>query len=290
MILAWLFWAAVALGIIVASVLVLEWLYRRRHPYVVGLRPLSARRYARYGWGRIERFPAVAARNAAPYWPWFPLLLRRPLLVRFFRRWDTLRKSEGSALAADVPWLAFTSIKWLKGHLEPTARAFEWGSGGSTLFLARRVASLVTVEHDSAWYESVAERLRSSEIVTCRYLLAEPVPDSEIGDVVHVPGGYRSSDKALAGFSFRDYCAVIDEYPDETFDLVVVDGRARASCIFHGRSKLRPGGVMLVDNSERPEYAEGLQLLDGWSRRDFVGPVPYNKNFSTTSIFERPRA
>ena len=83
MILAWLFWAAVALGIIVASVLVLEWLYRRRHPYVVGLRPLSARRYARYGWGRIERFPAVAARNAAPYWPWFPLLLRRPLLVRF---------------------------------------------------------------------------------------------------------------------------------------------------------------------------------------------------------------
>ncbi len=286
----WLAWVAVTVGAIVGCVLVLEGLYRRRHPYVVGLRPFSVRRYARYAWGRVRRFPAEAARHMSPYWPWFPLLLRRPQLVRYFRRWDTLRRSEGTSIDAEVPWLALAAIEWLESHLDPTMRVFEWGSGGSTLFLARRVGSLVTVEHDSNWYGSVSERLKSAEIANCRYLLVEPVSGGDASHLGTVPGGYVSADKALAGLEFGDYCGAIDEYPDESFDLVVVDGRARASCIFHARTKVRPGGVMLVDNSERPDYVPGLRLLESWSRRDFIGPVAFNRNFSTTSIFLRPSA
>src|SRR5438874_5429887 len=135
----WPLWAVLASGIVVVGAVTAESLYRRRHPYVIGFRPFSPRRYARYVWGRLRRFPAEAARVTAqtvtPYVPWVPLLLRKPRAARFFRQWNRLRKSNGSALEAGIPWLAFEAIEWLDGYLEPQMRVFEWGSGGSTLFL-----------------------------------------------------------------------------------------------------------------------------------------------------------
>jgi hypothetical protein len=278
-----LFWAVVTVGVLGGCAVAVEWLYRRRHPYVIGLRPFSARRYARYAWTRLRYLPAETARITAPFRPWAPLLLRRPQLVRFFPRWNRLRKAQGSALELGIPWLAFEAIKWLHRHLDSGMVVFEWGSGGSTLYFARRVGTLVTVEHDPTWYGRVSGRLEYEEITNCRYLLCEPA--AEPGSST-VPGGYVSSD--FPGCTFRDYCAAIDAHPDDSFDLVVVDGRARPSCIFHAREKVRPGGVMLVDNSERPRYVPGLELLEGWSRRDFAGPMAFYAGFSTTSIFVRP--
>ena len=282
-----LLWVAVALGILVGFAILAEWLYRRRHPYVIGLRPFSARRYARYLWGRVSRLPAETERVSKPYREWFPLVLQKPLLLRFFRRWNRLRKAPGgAALDTGLPWLAFEAIDWLDRYLEPGMRAFEWGSGGSTLYLARRVEALVTIEHNATWYERVSRRLESEAIANCRYLLHEPRPGSRNGGSA-VPGGYVSADKQFSGLNFREYCSAIDEHADESFDVVVVDGRARPSCIFHARNKVRRGGVMVVDNSERPDYAAGLELLGGWSRRDFAGPAPFYAGFSTTSIFVR---
>ncbi len=280
-----LLWTVVAAGILGGAAVSIEWWYRRRNPYVVGLRPFSVRRYARYVSGRLERLPAETARVTEPFRPWLPLLLRRPLLVRFFRRWNTLRKTEDAALELGLPWLAFEAIEWLESYLEPTMSVFEWGSGGSTLFFASRVGTLETVEHDPTWYERVSQRLESGGVTNCRYLLREPV--AEPGSST-VPGGYISSD--FAGLTFRDYCATIDAHPDESFDLVVVDGRARPSSIFHARNKVRAGGVILVDNSERPRYLPALELLDGWGRRDFAGPAAFYRGFSTTTIFIRQSA
>jgi hypothetical protein len=282
-----LLWAVVAVAIIGGCVVALEWLYRRRHPYVVGLRPFSARRYANYAWGRLRRFPAEAARSTAPFRPWGPLLLQKPRLVRFFRRWNMLRKKPGFALEIGIPWLAFEAIEWLDRHLDPAMRAFEWGSGGSTLYLARRVGTLVAIEHNATWYERVSRRLESEGIENCEYLLYEPGVKTESDGSSSVPGGYSSADPRLATLSFKDYCAAIDAHADESFDLVVVDGRARVSCIFHARNKVRLGGVMVVDNSERKDYAPGLELLAGWPRRDFAGPAAFYAGFSTTTIFMR---
>jgi predicted O-methyltransferase YrrM len=286
----WPFWVALTGGLLGCAAGG-EWLYRRRHPYVIGFRPFSPRRYAGYVWGRLRRFPAEAARvtvqTVGPYLPWVPLLLRKPRMARFFRQWNTLRTSDRSALEAGVPWLAIEAIEWLDGYLDAQMRAFEWGSGGSTLFLARRVRALVTVEHDATWHDAVSRQLESAGFENCRYLLREPVPETERRDASAVPGAYASSDEGFAGRSFREYCAAIDVYPDESFDLVVVDGRARPSCIWHARTKVRQGGVIIVDNSERPHYVPAFEVLEGWSRRDFAGPVAFHKRFSTTTIFVR---
>jgi hypothetical protein len=111
---------------------------------------------------------------------------------------------------------------------------------------------------------------------------------SSWNDVVSATASVCSSSLKLLDLSFENYCQAIDRYPADAFDLVVVDGRARPSCVFHARSRVRPGGYLMVDDAERPEYAEGLQLLEGWPRTDFSGPVPFNMWFGSTACFARP--
>ena len=53
----------------------------------------------------------------------------------------------------------------------------------------------------------------------------------------------------------RPYAPVISEYPDETFDFILVDGRDRVQCIKCALPKLKRGGWLMLDNSERRRYA-----------------------------------
>jgi hypothetical protein len=45
--------------------------------------------------------------------------------------------------------------------------------------------------------------------------------------------------KAYFNLSFEEYVRKIDVYPDESFDLVVVDGRARTACRYHTIKKIK---------------------------------------------------
>ena len=63
---------------------------------------------------------------------------------------------------------------------------------------------------------------------------------------------------------------------DEAFDLVVVDflespEADRVDAVRVGRTKVRPGGYLLLDDSDRPAYAEAFELLDG------LAPAPLRR-------------
>ena len=90
------------------------------------------------------------------------------------------------------------------------------------------------------------------------------------------------------GKSFEGYVRSIEEYPDRYFDLVFVDGMARLSCIFHALSKIRPGGYLLLDNSDLPEYKEARSFLADYKRTDFfgIGPYLYEVPLWQTSVWE----
>ena len=45
----------------------------------------------------------------------------------------------------------------------------------------------------------------------------------------------------------------------------------RVEAVRVGRSKVRPGGYLLLDDSDRPAYAGAFELLAGWRRRRFAG-------------------
>ena len=70
-----------------------------------------------------------------------------------------------------------------------------------------------------------------------------------------------SSDPNINSFSFKKFVTTIDQYPDHYFDLVFVDGRARNSCIKHAIPKVKNGGYILLDDSDRKSYQKGKDYL-----------------------------
>ena len=168
-------------------------------------------------------------------------------------------------------------------------RVFEYGSGGSTLFWINNVQEVVSVEHDTAWYSIMNKNFEEKAVQNLKYILAEPVNDPQNpGKQFESPDDYISSDSAYKGKSFEQYAKTIDSYPDNYFDIVVVDGRARPSCIKHGIPKLKKNGWLVIDNSERKYYFSPFSSdRNSWKISKFAGPVPYSRDFSETSFLKK---
>jgi hypothetical protein len=76
-----------------------------------------------------------------------------------------------------------------------------------------------------------------------RYILAEPAPDPLFPEKSFKnPGDFISGGPAYTGKNFEQYAKSIDLFPDNYFDIVIVDGRSRPSCIQQGIPKLKKTG------------------------------------------------
>jgi hypothetical protein len=170
------------------------------------------------------------------------------------------------------PWWPRKAIGLVQAGLHPGARVFEFGSGRSTLWFAAQGGEVLSVEHDRAWYELVSGMLPPGPTLLLREASAEGTIGSE----------------AAPGQFFDAYVAAIDEHPDESFDLVVVDGRARVACGMAAIPKVRPGGRLLLDDSQRERYQPLLDALRAWPRVDARGLKPREITVMQTTIWTRP--
>lgn len=202
--------------------------------------------------------------------------------------WWLRSKQKDYLLNAPCPWLTFDAILALRRRMRPGMRIFEYGSGGSTLFwLSRGGAAVISVEHDPAWQRVVTARLAGKTQADLRLVL--PEAGHTPGDVAD-PALFQSDDEAFRGFSFERYVRQIDPFPDGYFDVLLVDGRARPSCIAHGAAKVKPGGLLVLDNADRPYYlARTAAHLADFDRELFSGMTPVTPGLSTTAIFTRRR-
>jgi predicted O-methyltransferase YrrM len=207
--------------------------------------------------------------------------------------WVRALRPDRSAIADRVPWITFSAYDFLEPLVRPGMRVLEIGTGGSTLFFVDRKTELVTIEHSPEWAAKVAESIPGGSEVVRELHVLEPTParngaTPDPGD----PDSCVSSEEEYAGLSFAEYVEAIDRYPDAHFDLVLVDGRARSSCFKRALPKVRPGGFIVLDDSERKEYERAIALAtpDRWRRHDFPGPTPYYEDFIRTSIWERLEA
>ncbi|MFZ5812951.1 MAG: methyltransferase domain containing protein [Thermodesulfobacteriota bacterium] len=178
------------------------------------------------------------------------------------------------------PWINAGAVRFLRAGLRPDMRGFEFGSGRSTLFFSRRVASLVTVEHNEKWRRKVTALLMRSraENVTLTFL----PPGAATAVDTPRPAVWKSLGLAPRLPEFAAYFDHILSYPDEHFDFVLVDGRARVECAINAMEKIRPGGWLILDNSEWEKYAPVFQAAAAWKRRD------YENGVWRTTIFLKP--
>lgn len=168
--------------------------------------------------------------------------------------------------ANPVPWFTYPAILWLGTHLRSTDSVFEYGAGNSTLWFAARVASVLSVENDPSWCRELVTRAPSNATIMYRPCL----------------GGHAQAPR------HDPFVRSIETVPHQ-LDIVVVDGPARVACVHAAIPYIKNDGILILDNSDRPEYSQALDLLHttGFGRIDFLGPVPGSGRLSCTSMFSR---
>jgi hypothetical protein len=141
----------------------------------------------------------------------------------------------------DEPWLAQDAVEFLDHELPRAGTGLEWGSGRSTQWFGCRLARLVSVEADFGWYELTRAQTRDLPSVDLRYVAIEH-PRDEPTRPTYDP--------------LPRYVGVIEEFGDESLDFVLVDGHYRQACVLAALDKVRPGGLLVVDNTNWLAEAE----------------------------------
>jgi len=170
---------------------------------------------------------------------------------------------EGRAVDADGrarPWMTYPALDYLSRKDCSLLRVFEYGAGQSTLWWGLRVRELVSCEHDSAYADALRPLLPPNAQMVVRPLSGQGVA----------------------------YSDAPSEFPP-CFDLIVVDGRRRVECLRRAPAFLCESGALILDDSQRPEYAEGVAdlLAQGFRGIDFWGFGPVNGFKWCTSLFYR---
>jgi predicted O-methyltransferase YrrM len=168
-----------------------------------------------------------------------------------------------------LPWYTYPCIEWLPGRLQATDVVFEFGAGSSTLWYGQRVAKVITVEHDAVWFSRLAEVAPSNVELELRSAAPDEVGTLEPESTV------------------SEYVGVIERYRARFFDVVVVDGVERLTCIRSALPHLKEDGLLVVDNSDRPAYRPAVDYLadQGMGRIDFFGFAPGSGLPGCTSVF-----
>lgn len=168
----------------------------------------------------------------------------------------------------DVPWWSYDAIDKVDAFLaeRPKARVFEYGSGASTIWAARRAYHITSVEHDADWYPIISGRLKPFSNVDLK--LIEPDTDYD--------AAYGSTKPGNTERSFRSYVTSIED-AGGPFDMIVIDGRARVACLRQALDYLAPGGIIVFDNSGRREYRAPIEAVKGQvdTYRGRVPSLPY---------------
>jgi len=127
-----------------------------------------------------------------------------------------------------IPWIALPAWRYIKSKVPRESAVFEWGSGMSTVWYERHFREVNAVEDNPIWYGIVSRRLKSAKL----HLLQDEA-----------------------------YVTKISDYPDGYFDLVVIDGNHRLSCFNRVGKRLKPDGILLIDNSDKDRTTLGDHLL-----------------------------
>jgi SAM-dependent methyltransferase len=167
----------------------------------------------------------------------------------------------------ELPWFSYAAIDFLEAHLSRSMRVCEYGSGGSTLFLAQRVSWVCSIEDDPRWFEMVSAALRKKGLENVRLKLC------------------RFDFKNPAGFEDSEYLHAI---PDEKFDVVVVDGSeewipVRPACFRLAEKRVKAGGIIVVDDSWR--YPQLREEHHAKSFKIFQSVGPCRPGVTSTDIF-----
>lgn len=205
-----------------------------------------------------------------------------------YEKWKTSFEPGRNSLADEWPWLSFPAIEFLEKYLKPEHRVFEFGGGGSTLFFAKRVAFLATVENNKGWFSDLEKIVaeRGFKNWQGHFVGPEKIANGQPRDASR-PEDFATASPGEADHSYEKYAKTIHLFPESSFDLILVDGRSRVSCVAESLVHLKKGGLLILDNAERSYYLRAFKQLFNEKFEvilEVQSPVPYTPDFTKTLI------
>jgi hypothetical protein len=153
------------------------------------------------------------------------------------------------------PWFSYDATRAIAEHLTPRSVVLEYGSGRSTLWLARRCAHVYSVEDSPEWHALVQRLLQQHTIANVTY-------------------GLRADPASYAGFP---------EDPTARFDLVIVDGSHRLACVRAALPRLQAGGMLYIDNTDGD--LDAAEALVGEQVRQAGGVLQRYTDFAPAQLY-----
>lgn len=194
-------------------------------------------------------------------------LVGHPRLIPSYFRYS--RPGHKTPLEVGLPWLTFSAIEYLDKHIRPDMTVFEYGSGGSTIFFARRTAMVTSVEENQDWIDLVKQKLAVEELHNVQLL--------------HRPFDFQQT----TGFQASAYLHALEGQP---YDIILIDGtdfythEARPHCFRRAENFIRPRGIIVVDDAWR---YDALGKENRANRHLILqGLGPYHVGVNRTDIFE----
>jgi hypothetical protein len=164
----------------------------------------------------------------------------------------------------ETPWTSQASIVAFDKIVKPTMVGFEYGSGYSTTFFSSRLKHLTSVEHDKDWYTLVANKLKRKKIDNVSYHLI-PMYKGNLDKKYTFYEDYNLTEEDFTiRKEYHDYFSFISTFPNNHFDFIIVDGRARVECCLNAIPKLKANGLFVLDNSDRERYKPVFKVLTKW--------------------------
>lgn len=189
-------------------------------------------------------------------------------MTRRFDHWTPRYIRDRLALMVDEwrrpgrPWLTPLSIEILDAGLGPGDCGLEIGCGRSTRWFAERLGRLISLEGNPQWHARVAGETRDLANLDLRLVADDDACIREI----------ESLDEA-------------------SLDFCLIDAMARDRAVLAALPRMRPGGLLVVDNVERylPSASRGPAALTADARpaselwAEFSGRVAGWRRFWTSS-------
>lgn len=139
----------------------------------------------------------------------------------------------------------------------------EWGAGGSTEAFLMHIPTLerlVSIEHSPKWHALLKGRIKDPRLSLHLVEGREQEPPPPL-----IYTKYCARDKwRKACENDRRIMEKYIDFPktlDLLFDFILIDGRARSFCIETGWPLLRPGGLMVVHDAQRPAYHAAMHKV-----------------------------
>jgi predicted O-methyltransferase YrrM len=192
-------------------------------------------------------------------------LLQRPSNIPRYISQNILGRR--SPIDLELPWFSYGAIDFLETFLRVEMRVFEFGSGGSTIFFARRCANVESVEDHPDWAARVRERM--AQLGLTNFAITE------------CPFDFNHPD----AFAESRY---LEQVRRGSYDVVVVDGAdndysIRPRCFEAAEDQVNPGGIIVVDDSWRYRQLRETRRARRVEIFETVGPARYG--VTSTDIY-----